>query len=401
MKKFNKNSILFVFAAVFIAAGFGLGLIKGLGKTVLNTLSALRSGDFSQALTVNSQVDSVTQKRLSYHGGLMDINSIKDRLLGTRIALKDDGNIIRTDDGSLVVTQNAIDSQSLSNSAGKVAELKSAAEANGADFLFCIVPTKTGFEKLPENVSDCSNQNCAAFVSELERSAIPVLDFGSIIERSDKGAGNCYYKTDHHWTARMGFDAAGVICRELEKLYGFEFNREYTDMENYNTKTYSDWFLGSYGKKVGTYFTPEGADDFELITPKFDTDMTEEQPFKESVRNGKFEETVLYLDNLKKNYYDINAYATYSGGDFRLQIMRNNLNPNGKKILLIRDSMACVVAPFLALQTSELHACDVRDYEYLVGEKLNMEDYIKQIAPDYVLVLFEGSGFDGSRYDFF
>ena len=163
-----------------------------------------------------------------------------------------------------------------------------------------------------------------------------------------------------------------------------------------------NWFLGSKGKKVGTYFTWNGADDFDLITPKFETSFTEERPFKNQTRTGTFQETVLYMDNMYKDYYRINTYATYSGGDFRLQIMKNNLNPNEKKVLLIRDSFACVVSPFLALQTSELHVCDVRDYDYYVGKKLNMKDYIKQIKPDYVLVLYTGIGgsFD-SRFDFF
>lgn len=132
--------------------------------------------------------------------------------------------------------------------------------------------------------------------------------------------------------------------------------------------------------------------------------MSEEQPFKNEKRNGKFEDTVLFLENMKKDSYGVNTYATYSGGDFRLQIMKNNLNPNGKKILLIRDSYACVVAPFLALQTSELHICDMRNYEYYVGNKLNAEEYIKQIKPDYVLVLYSGVFSiekSSGRYDFF
>ena len=87
-----------------------------------------------------------------------------------------------------------------------------------------------------------------------------------------------------------------------------------------------------------------------------------------------------------------------------MQIMRNNLNPNGKKILMIRDSFACVIAPFLSLQTSELHICDMRNNEKIVGDKLNAEEYIKQIAPDYVIVLYSGvSNFEEShgKYDFF
>ena len=107
---------------------------------------------------------------------------------------------------------------------------------------------------------------------------------------------------------------------------------------------------------------------------------------------------------MKKDYYNMNTYATYSGGDFRLQIMKNNLNPQGKKVLLIRDSFACAVAPFLSLQTRELHLCDMRDYDYYVGDKLNIKDYIQQIKPDYVLVLYAGISDisnSHSRYNFF
>ena len=82
--------------------------------------------------------------------------------------------------------------------------------------------------------------------------------------------------------------------------------------------------------------------------------------------------------------------------------MKNNLNTHGKKVLLIRDSFACAFAPFLSLQTRELHICDVRDGDYYVGDKLNMKDYIQQIKPDYVLVLYASlNNISDSRYNFF
>ena len=52
----------------------------------------------------------------------------------------------------------------------------------------------------------------------------------------------------------------------------------------------------------------------------------------------------------------------------------------------IRDSFACTVTPFLALQAKELHVIDVRNYSYYVGEKINVYDYIEEIQPDYVIV---------------
>ena len=132
--------------------------------------------------------------------------------------------------------------------------------------------------------------------------------------------------------------------------------------------------------------------------------MREEQPFKKEVREGTFEETVLFMENMEKDYYHKNAYATYSGGDFRLQIMKNKLNPDGKKILVVRDSFACAVAPFLALHTSELHLCDVRSFKYFVGDKMNMGDYIRELRPDYVLVLYNSivsMQYSDGKYNFF
>ena len=60
-----------------------------------------------------------------------------------------------------------------------------------------------------------------------------------------------------------------------------------------------------------------------------------------------------------------------------------------------------VVTPFLALHTSELHICDVRNNEDYVGEKLNMKEYINEIKPDYVLVLYNGVLNSQNRYNFF
>lgn len=259
------------------------------------------------------------------------------------------------------------------------------------------------FFQSPDNIRNFAGENYYQFLELMKDSTIPCNDFTDVIQSSQKSNKDMYYITDHHWNAKSGFNATNAICEELKELYGFSYNEEMNHIDNYNIINYLDLFLGSYGKKVGLHFTQFGADDFEVIFPKFVTKMTEVQPFKNEERNGSFEDTVLFKDNLLKDYYHINTYSTYGGGDFRFQIMKNNLNPNGKKILLIRDSFASVVAPFLSLNTRELHICDMRSYEDFVGEKINVEEYIKEIKPDYVIVLYVGIrdvNKDG-WYDFF
>lgn len=404
MKKFNKNIIVFVFFVAFIVAGIWGNCFEQLKWKTIDLAAGIKHRNIYSIFDFKTQIDNVSNKKLSYHDTMMDVNSVKENLIGTRVFFKDETTVIKMDSGSLSSQSKKIETEEIQETVEAINRLRSVSEKNGAKFLYCVTPTKQQYEKSPENIDNFAEENYQTFLKQINTAQIPCIDFKQELDNSYIENDNIFYSTDHHWKANSGFLVTGALCKELKSRYSFSYDEKYTDMSNYNFQSYSNLFLGSFGKKVGTYFTWHGADDFDLITPKFDTNMTEEQPYKNEKRNGKFEDTVLFMDNMKKDYYGVNTYATYSGGDFRLQIMKNNLNPGGKKILLIRDSFAGVVAPFLALQTSELHICDMRNYEGYVGDKLNAEDYIEQIKPDYVIVLYSGvSSIEESdgKYDFF
>ena len=396
MKRFNVNSILFVFAGIFVLVGLSLRNIR----PVLGSFKNVLTGSYTIE-EAKKNIDTVTSEELIYHTLLMDVNSVKENLLGTKIVIKANDTIVKSESGSLVNPVWEIDKSEIQEAVSKTAILKEISEYYGASFLYCAAPKKELYQIVPSNVENYFKDNYSLFIGELSNSKVPTVDFDGFLS-ADNPVYDTFYRTDHHWTVRSGFEATNTILHELNTRYGFEYDEQYCNLLNYSIEKYKKWFLGSKGKKVGTYFTWDGADDFDLIIPKFKTDFIEEQPFKDQIRTGEFKDTVLYLENMKKDYYRVNTYATYSGGDFRLQIIRNNLNHEGKKIVLIRDSSACVVAPFLALQTSELHICDMRNEGDYVGEKLNIEEYINQIRPDYVLVLYTGVGIGSdSRYDFF
>ncbi len=404
MKKFNANIILFVFAGLFIAAGLFGRCIRRLGRCALDMASATVHLDFQGVMNAKAAVDKVSTEQLSYHDAMMDIDSLKNNLLGTRVAFKEDTTVVKADSGSLINNDRTIAASEYTGVIERVKALEAVAEENGAAFLYCAAPGKELFEKAPVNMGNGHPENFRSFVACLRSAQVPTLDFSEMLTESGLPASELYYYTDHHWTVRAGFMAAAAVCDELSARYGFECDRSCSDIGNFNVTNYPNWLLGSKGKKVGTFFTWHGADDFELITPKFETSFIEEQPMKGEKREGSFEESLLFMENMRKDLYGANAYATYSGGDFRIQIMKNKLKPDGAKVLLIRDSFSCVVAPFLALQTGELHVCDVRNYDYFVGEKLNMEEYIREIRPDYVIVLYSGvhtSDDPNARFDFF
>lgn len=398
MKKFNKNSLLFVFFLIFVIAGIAGTCFWEIGTETVGLAIDLYHRDPHSITEYKEQVDSISSKSLNYHNILLDINGLKNNLLGTQIIYKNDTTVVKSASGSLTVPAPKVEQADIVRTVTEINRLYQVCLENDAKFLYFCAPTKQLTEKLPDNVDNYAAENYKNFLAEMDNHKIPYLRF------EKNTAEPCFYNSDHHWTARTGFEATTVLCETLHTQYGFTYNQNYTNIDNYNITLYENYFLGSYGKKVGTYFSGCGADDFELITPKFDTQFTETQPQKNQVRTGAFEDTVLYMDNMKKDYYNANPYAVYSGGDFRLQVIKNEQNPDGAKVLIVRDSFACAVTPFLALHTGELHICDTRNYSYYSGQKINIESYIQEIQPDYVIVLYtDVLSFEAAsgRFDFF
>lgn len=385
MKKFNKNIIVFVICFLFVVCGYTAKSIK----TILADTMNLFGSDECSIDKYTATIEQSLSEKIRYHNFLMDINSIKDNIQGTRIVIKDDTTVVKTNSGRLAVPYlSAPDIEQISKKLdNRVVFYKDIADRHELGFLTVAVPPKEIFESFPDNITDYSHEEYELIQTLLEEKKIPTLDFQRMISEESLSTDDLFFVTDHHWTPKTGFIVNKYICEDLHKRYGFIYNDTYTDIANYEVTTYKNQFLGSYGRKVGTYFSWSGADDFDLITPKFNTSFTEEQPYKNEIRKGTFIDTLLFMDNMKKDYYNINTYATYSGGDFRLQIMKNHMNEDGPRIVMIRDSFACVVAPFLALQASELHIIDVREGDEYVGEIVDVEQYVNQINADYVVVI--------------
>ena len=401
MKKFNKNSLVFGFTIVFVIVGFFGSAVPSLAKSFSEKVSGVDSGSVKDKMIAmwNSMHDN-TDESLSYFTNLMDLNSVKENLLGTKMMIKSDTTVIKSNSENLSIICEPLSDEEIQQTVDKISQLKRVTENSGANFLYCAAPNKEYYETFPDNFPNPYRDNYARFITELQESNIPYINFVDTFSKTCEKRNDIFFVTDSHWKPRTGFMANRYLCEELGTRYGFSYNEKYIDIGNYEIKKYKNWFLGCWGKKTGTYFTWKGADDFELFTPRFATDLLLEEPLKKEKKEGKFEDTVLYLENLEKDYYNKESYAVYNGGNRQLQIVKNNLNPNGKKVLIVRDSFACVVTPFLSLQTSELHICDVRKHQD--GEIIDVEDYIKKMSPDYVIFLYAGVGKQSNPlYNFF
>lgn len=388
MKKFNKNIIIFIAVALLILVGLASSeLVSQVFFAVKGFYQDVVAGNPEAFRNFTIRIDD-TSDLLRYQDQLLDINSAKENLLGTRIIFKDDTTLVKADSGSILgwSTNAPLTDEEVGKTVETAERIQAIAENNGADFLYCTVTKKGFYESVPENFHTYDRENYSKILNALSAAGIPLMDSEEVFESLGVPDEEIFFKTDHHWTPLAGFYLHGAICAQLQERYGFEYHPEYTDLQNYHVETYENWSLGSYGKKVGTFFTNCGADDFDVITPLFPTDFVEEVPYRQENRTGSFEDTMLYREYLEKGYYGRNNYTTYSGGDYRLQKITNN-QCEGEKILIIRRSFGCVVTPFLAIHAKELHVIDDREGDYPSGARIDLEAYIQEVQPDYVLIL--------------
>ena len=98
----------------------------------------------------------------------------------------------------------------------------------------------------------------------------------------------------------------------------------------------------------------------------------------------------------QQDWFNGNPYTYYAGGDYPIATITNHKNPDGPRVVLLRDSFACALTPFLALSCGELITIDLR---YFHDDLLS---YVDWLEPDVVLVMYTaGSLALDPLFDFF
>ena len=250
-------------------------------------------------------------------------------------------------------------------------------------FLFVLAPYNICAldKQLPLKVSDYTNEDADVFMNVLYENNVPVLDLRKTLHQEGLDHYDMFFKTDHHWTIEGSFWAFQKLTDYMEKNWDFPIDPVCTDPANYQTDVYKEWSLGSKGKRTGRYFT--GIDDFSLIYPKFDTQMSLSIPAEGIERSGSFYDAIFAMDRIQQtDYFAMIPYDAYIGGIYPLVIHENPGAKTDKKILLIKDSYASPVEAFLSTCFTQVHCIDMRQYEGKVG------DYIEEFQPDGVICFY-------------
>ena len=160
-----------------------------------------------------------------------------------------------------------------------------------------------------------------------------------------------YYRTDHHWTSEGAFTAYEAISFDLGWPAVSSFQYKLPSADDYNIETYEGFYGTSYAKSCYTLTKP---DDVELWVNK------------ETLGNAKVTitegEKITENDNMffRNHLTDSDRYLTFLDGNHSL--VKIETGNEGKKLLLIKDSFAHSIAPFLAENYSEIIMIDLRYY---------------------------------------
>ena len=192
------------------------------------------------------------------------------------------------------------------------------------------------------------------------------FDSGSVL-REHKNI-QLYYRTDHHWTSLGAYYAANA----LRSSWGLPE----IDKDTLTQETVSEDFCGTLYSSSGFFWI--APDEMETLTAA---------PEKSSVAryetNGTDETLPLY------NYDKLtikDKYTFFLGGNIPRAVVDTGTE-NAPSLLILRDSYADSLVPFLTDAFSEIHLIDLR---YYTG---SVKEYIAENAIDRVLLLYSTDNF--------
>ena len=248
-------------------------------------------------------------------------------------------------------------------------------------------------------VADLTDLKADRFLSALAEIGTETLDIRPFIEAKYEDPYDAFYRTDHHWKISAGLYCAQILSEHLRASYDLDLAVDNIRDEAFSVTLMKNSWVGERGKKTGSTYS--GLDDFELIKPIEKTHFYLDRPNKNMKKTGDFS---IMLDQslLDAGFwncrYGPSFYYSYLFGNGPIQIIKNEDVDTGR-ILMIKDSFAQAVAPFLAMTANTLVTWDVR---YNTD---SLRDYIDQNNFDCVIVMYTESMINGSRqnrfmYDF-
>lgn len=186
------------------------------------------------------------------------------------------------------------------------------------------------------------------------------IRFVNILEQFDTLADEgqqLYYKTDHHWTTNGTYHAY--------KTLGETLGYEPVELSSFVAEKHKGFYGTGYSKS-GLWFTEPDTITIYEYKGEQDIDIVIEDGTE------RIESESLYF---KDHLDELDMYPVFIDGNHPFTRITNNNVQNGKKLLVLKDSFAHSMAPFLAENYEEIVLLDIRYYKNDLTEFIKEENF--------------------------
>lgn len=286
----------------------------------------------------------------------------------------------------------------------RINRLKDYVSENGTNVMFVVAPSKFLLSSdtlrmgLPINNPQ---ENVNELLFYLNRLGIDTLDLNNYIPNGTVTYEDSFYRTDHHWSVDAAYYSSQILADRLTADYGLDMDTDtYLSDDAYTRVTYKDGMLGSMGRDTGICFS--GLDDFTAYYPNFRMNFyrycIEDYDIKYEFE-GDITETLYSLDQLcsSEDIYEVSQYGIYLNELEVYEHIVNRENPNGPKILFIRDSYFSPVITFLAPMCSEIDAVWNMDK----SKHVDIDEIISENTYDVIILEYYPYNIEDSGFSFF
>lgn len=288
----------------------------------------------------------------------------------------------------------------------RLRRLRDAAAEYGGKVLFTVMPSKyiPGKTRLSPGLKpNDPNPITDETLFYVNRYGIPTLDMRKYLPNSTLSYEQTFFRTDHHWTIPAAFVGFGQLVESLNREFGAGLDPDgfYRDPNNYTAVTYRGGMLGSMGRKTSAnYAAPE---DFTALWPNFSGRFRRESMEANgqiTLREGDILETLMIPETLtgqRKNIYSDSWYSLYLNGLRYHEHIENLDQPNGPKVLFIRDSYYSPVITFFAPLCGEIDAVWSLETE----DALDIETMVLNNQYDYIIMEVYPYNIGADAFQFF
>ncbi|SET08249.1 DHHW family protein [[Clostridium] polysaccharolyticum] len=172
-----------------------------------------------------------------------------------------------------------------------------------------------------------------------------------------------YFHTDHHWTTQGAYEG---YCAYLGQVGKKAFPYEY-----FKPECVSETFYGTLYSKAPVNTEPD-----QLVVPV-------NIPACHVTWDGKQREGIYVKSKLKEK----DQYGVYFGGNYGMVEIVNEENVENETLVIIKDSYANSLVPYLLPHYKKIVMLDLRYYNESV------KSTVEQLEPEEILILYEMSRF--------